>query len=109
MAQPIFSKRKTEAIANGCFLIALGVLFYTGAWWPGILLAIWVLLAVRQYFSGRKYDLFISSFILLGLFLVNYFKFDWTVLMPILFVIGGVYIIFREYFFSEDTIEDNKR
>jgi hypothetical protein len=23
--------------------------------------------------------------------------------MPILFVIGGIYIIFREYFFAQDT------
>lgn len=108
MAQPLLSKRKTEAIANGCFLIALGILFYTGAWWPGILLAIWVLLAVRQYFSGRSYDLFISSVILLGLFLVTYFKYDWSVLMPVLFVVGGIYIIFREYFFSEDSNGEDK-
>lgn len=108
MAQPILSKRKTEAFANGCFLIALGILFYTGAWWPGILLAIWVLLAVRQYFSGRSYDLFISSIILLGLFTVTYFKYDWTLLMPVLFVVGGIYIIFREYFFSENTNYEDK-
>ena len=82
MGQPILSKRKTEAIANGCFLIALGILFYTGAWWPGILLAIWLVLAVRQYFSGRTYDLFISSIILLGLFFVAYFKYDFSVLLP---------------------------
>lgn len=108
MTQPILSRRKTEAIANGCFLIALGILFYTRAWWPGILLAIWVLLAVRQYFSGRYYDLFLSTVILVGLFVASFFKYDWSMIIPILFVVGGIYIIFREYFFSEDTNGEEK-
>ncbi len=106
--QPILSKKKTEAIANGAFLICLGILFATDAWWPGILLAIWVSLAVRQYFSGRLYDLMMSSFILLGLFVISLLKLDWSILMPVLFVVGGIYIIFREYFFAEDTNGEDK-
>jgi hypothetical protein len=101
MSAPILSKRKSDAIANGAFLISLGILFYTNAWWPGILLAIWVTLALRQYFTGRMYDLAISTFILVGLFLITLLKLDWAILMPVLFVVGGIYIIFREYFFAE--------
>lgn len=105
MSAPILSKRKSDAIANGVFLISLGLLFYTNYWWPGILLAIWASLGLRQYLTGRLYDLAISSFILIGLFLITALKLDWSVLMPILFVVGGIYIIFREYFFSESTEE----
>ena len=105
MTAPILSKRKTDAIANGIFLISLGLLFYTNYWWPGILLAIWASLAARQYLSGRVYDLAISSAILLSLFIISIIKLDWAILMPILFVIGGLYIIFREYFFSEENDE----
>jgi len=108
MVQPILSKRKAEAISNGAFLIGLGILFYTNAWWPGILLVIWAALAIRQFFSGRLYDLFISSFILIGLFIISLFKFDWAILMPVLFIIGGIYIIFHEYFFAEDTNGEEK-
>jgi Na+/H+ antiporter NhaD/arsenite permease-like protein len=54
------------------------------------------------------YDFFISSFILLGLFAISFFKFDWTFLLPVLFVVGGIYIIFREYFFAEDTNGEEK-
>ena len=106
--QPILSKRKIDAISNGAFLISLGILFATDAWWPGILLAIWVSLALRQYFSGRMYDLFVTSLILLGLFIVSFLQLNWTILMPILFVVGGIYIIFREYFFAEDTNGEDK-
>lgn len=108
MSTPILPKRKIEAFSNGAFLIALGILFYTNAWWPGIVLAIWISLALRQYLSGRLYDLFISSVILLGLFFIALFKFDWAILMPVLFVVGGIYIIFREYFFAEDTNGEEK-
>lgn len=108
MAEPILSKRKSDAIANGAFLIALGVLFYLNAWWPGVLLAVWIWLGLRQYLTGRKYDFFISSFILLGLFVISWLQLDWAILMPILFIVGGIYIVFREYFFAEDTNGEDK-
>lgn len=106
--KPITSKRKADTISNGAFLIALGILFATDTWWPGILLAIWVTLALRQYLAGRIYDLCISTAILMGLFAISIFKWNWSVLMPILFVVGGIYIIFREYFFGEDTNGEDK-
>lgn len=104
MPKIIPAKKKIDAMANGCFLIALGILFFTNTWWPGILLALWVMLAIRQYLSNRIYDLVVTSFILIGLFIISTFKwFDWSIIMPVAFVVGGIYIIFREYFFTEDT------
>ena len=108
MAKPQVSKRKATGISNGVFLISIGILFYTNTWWPGILLAIWATLALRQYLSGRHYDLIITSIILLGLFIITLFQLDWTLLLPVLFVVGGIYIIFREYFFAEEAIEEDK-
>lgn len=92
------TKRKAEAISSGVFLIALGILFYFNAWWPGILLALWAFLATRQSLMGRHFDLIITTFILIGLFVVTTFNVSWSILGPVLFVLGGIYIIFREYF-----------
>jgi len=108
------SKRKANTIANGLFLICLGVLFYTDFWWPGILIAIWILPATREFLTGRLYDLFITSAIFFGLFAVYIFHIEWAVLMPVMLVTGGIYIIFREYYFSdnyeaEKNIEIEKR
>ncbi len=96
------SKRRADAFSTGAFLISLGILFFTNTWWPGILLAIWVLLGLRQFLRGRTYDLTITSIILLGLFITSFVRIDWSIFIPVLFVIGGIYIIFREYFYSED-------
>lgn len=106
MAKPILTKRKADAMANGAFLIGLGILLFTNAWWPGILLVLWVSLFLRQYLTGRYYDAFISTIILVGLFLVAFIKINWSVIIPVLFVIGGIYLIFREYFYAEETIEE---
>lgn len=104
----IYSKTRAETISNGAFLVALGVLFATEYWWPGILLAIWVALAIREYLSGRYYDLAITSIILLGLFAFTFFQWGWSIILPILFIIGGIYIIFREYFYGEDSNGEDK-
>ena len=111
MNMPNLSKKKADAISNGVFLIALAVLFYTQAWWPGILAAIWITLATRQFLNGRVYDLFISTIILIGLFLFYYLNIDWSILIPVLFVIGGIYIISKEYYYAErddSEIEKNE-
>jgi hypothetical protein len=108
MSDRLLSKNKTEAISRGVLLISLGILFFTNTWWPGILLAIWATLAIKQYFSGRIYDLVISSIVLLGLYLISFFDINWSLLLPILFVVGGIYIIFREYFFPGATDEEDK-
>ncbi|KAF3362808.1 Uncharacterized protein PHSC3_000667 [Chlamydiales bacterium STE3] len=97
----ILEKRKADALANGIFLVGLGILFYTGFWWPGILLVLFANLAIRQYFTHRIFDLMVTSVILLGLFLLSFFSLSWDVLMPVLFIFGGLYIILKEYFYAE--------
>lgn len=106
MAKPFLTKRKADGISNGAFLIGLGVLLFTQAWWPGILLVLWICLFLRQYLTGRWYDAFLSTVILVGLFFVSFIKVNWSVIIPVLFVIGGIYLIFREYFYAEETIEE---
>lgn len=111
MSQLIVSKRKAEVISNGIFLASLGILFWTNAWWPGILLAIWACLGARQYLTARYWDFGITSLILIGLFIVSLFNISFAVLIPVLFVTGGIYIIFREYYIAEDIYinEDPKK
>jgi hypothetical protein len=43
----------------------------------------------------------------LGVFLFSLFNLSWAVLGPLVFVVGGAYIILREYFFAEDRKGDS--
>lgn len=113
MSQILLSKRKADGISNGVFLIGLGVLLFTNYWWPGILIALWATLATRQYFTGRIYDFIVTSMILLGLFIVTLLKLDWSIIIPVLLILGGIHIIFREYcvaegYEDEDPIIENE-
>lgn len=114
MAQVILSKRKADAVSNGVFLISLAVLIYTDFWWPGILIALWLTLIVRQYLTGRIYDLVMTSILLLGLFFITMLNINWSILVPVLLILGGIHIIFREFCVAEgiedeDPIEETER
>jgi len=111
MSQPLTTHQRANSISTGIFLISLGILFYTNYWWPGILLALAVTVGVKEYLRGRIYDLVLSVVILGGLFVFFYFSPNWSVAVPVLFTIAGIWIIFREYFVrkprsSEDIAVD---
>jgi hypothetical protein len=108
MSKKVMSKKKANAISNGVFLISLAILIVTGDWWPGIILAIWATLVTRQFLTGRYYYAVVSSVVFLGIVIVSHFQFDFDILAPVLLVIGGLFIIVREYFFTEDTNGEDK-
>lgn len=110
----LMSKKKADAISNGIFLISIGILAFSNAWWPGILLALWATLATRQYFTGRYYDLALSSIFLWGLFIITILQLNWAVIVPVLLILGGIHLIFREYCVAEgledeDVIEETEK
>lgn len=103
MFHQIVSKNKADAISNGVLLICIGILFFAKTWWPWFLLAIWLWLGLRQVLTGRKYDFIVSTIVILGLFIFSFFNVEWAIVVPVLFVIGGIALIFREYVFPKDT------
>lgn len=100
----VLEKRKGEALSNGIFLFGMGILFITERWWPGILLVLFGALALRQYFSGRIFDLITTSGILLGLFIISLFNISIQILMPLLILFSGIYLTFREYFYGHEEL-----
>ncbi len=96
MTFPIFPKRKADAISNGVFLVMLGVLFYTGQWWPGILFALGLTFAVRQYLTGRRVNFFITVMLVGVLGLMTLAGHAFSLFFPFLFIAVGVFIIAKE-------------
>lgn len=104
MALPKVSHRKANSISIGLFFIGLGVLTFTRVFWPWILLAIGVAIVVRQYLRGQRYDMFVSTIIFGGGFVIATFEVLWASLFGVLFTIGGIYLIFREYFVAKERV-----
>jgi len=96
------SPRKANILSNGFFLITLGVLLYLNAWWPGILIALWILFASRQILTGRAVDFFITTVTFICIFAIYFFNINSMTLMPTLLVMAGAYIILKEFYYNQE-------
>jgi hypothetical protein len=105
MAHPITSRKKAQALSTALFLLGLAVLTFTDDWWPGIMLAVGIPVAIRQYLLGRTYDMMVSLLVFVGTFVTVQFDISWRVFLPILFTLGAIYILFREFFDAEEVTE----
>ena len=106
MAHPITSRKRAQAYASALFLIGLAILALTEVWWPGIMLVVGLPLALRQYLLGRMYDTMISLLVFVGTFVTVEFDISWRILLPILFTLGAIYIIVREYLEARTESEE---
>jgi len=108
MHEAICSKKRARAITAALFLVALAVLAFTDNWWPGIMLGIGLPLALRQYLLGRTYDMGVSLLVFVGTFVTVQFDITWRIFLPILFTLGAIYILFREFTEASTEKESEK-
>jgi len=113
MSKPVLLRKRAKIVALIIFLLALIVMTFLGTWWPGIMLAIGIPLAILQYLQGRLYDMGITLFVFIGAFVTVQFDIQWQVFLPVLFAIGGIYIFFREWIESrsakDEELEEDKK
>lgn len=111
MKQPLVSQKKAKSISISLFLIALAIVSYTGQWWPGIMLAVGLPLAFKQYLSGKKYDVLITLIVFIGTFITVKTEYSAPVLLPVLFTLGGIYVFCRDWleasYLTEEEREDD--
>ncbi|MBU6383382.1 MAG: hypothetical protein KGQ49_01545 [Verrucomicrobia bacterium] len=105
---PITSRKKAGALSTALFLIGLASLIVTEEWWPGIMLIVGLPLALRQFLLGRTYDAMVSLLVFVGTFVTVQFDISWKIFLPILFTLGAIYIICREFMGPDETEEDEK-
>jgi hypothetical protein len=95
-------RRQASAISGGLFLISLGVLIWTGWWWPGILVAIGLSGGAEQIFRGQTArgigTLAILWGIALVVIIVQTTAVPWSIVGPLVLVGLGVIILVRVFF-----------
>lgn len=107
MTFPHYPKRKADTISNGVFLILLGFLFYTGQWWPGILFALGLTFAIRQYLTGRLLDFIITVVVVALLGAITLAGHIFSIFFPLLFIAAGVYLIAKEVLLFKKSSNDS--
>ncbi len=108
MSHPITSRKKAQALSTALFLFGLALLLLSDLWWPGIMLAVGLPLALRQYLLGRNYDMIVTLLVFVGTFVTVQFDISWRIFLPVLFTLGALYILFREFIAPEEITEEEK-
>ncbi len=102
------TKQRIVALSTVLFLIGLAIIAILDAWWPGIMLAIGLPLAFRQYLFGKTYDMGITLLVFVGTFVTVEYDISWRIFLPILFSIGAIYILIKEFIKPEKDDEEEK-
>jgi hypothetical protein len=98
-------KRVASAISGGIFLISLGVLFFTGWWWPGILIAIGLSSGAELIFRGKVLQgigtLAFFFAIPLVIWVIQATEIPWTIVIGLLLIGGGVITLVKVFFLRD--------
>ena len=97
--------RQASAISGGIFLISLGVLVFTGWWWPGIMFAIGLSGGAAAIFRGRIWAgigtmafFFAIPFVV---WIIQAAEIPWAFVGPLVLIGVGVIIIVKAFFFRK--------
>jgi hypothetical protein len=99
-------QRMASAISGGIFLISLGVLLYTGWWWPGIMFAIGLSGGVQLIFRGKIArgigTLVFFCAIPIAIWLIQETRIPWSLVGPLVLIGVGVIVLVKALFLREE-------
>ena len=100
-------KKQASGISGGILLIGLGVLLYTGWWWPGIMLVIGLSAGAEQIFRGKIASgigtiAFFSAFPIIWA-IVQATDISWAIIGPFILIAIGVIILVKAFFLKDDV------
>lgn len=72
------------------------------------MLIVGVPLGIRQFLLGRTYDAMVSLLVFVGTYVTVQFDISWKIFLPVLFTLGAIYILFREFLGPDETTEEEK-
>jgi hypothetical protein len=104
MGSRTVSKKQSEQIANGVFLIGLAILFMPNGigFWPGILFVIGASGIARSLARGRTWFYDQGALWMIGLGLMFWFGFS----VPLLLILGGLAMIVGYTYLPSNKPED---
>lgn len=89
------NRNRNSSISGGIFLIGLGILAYSGWWWPGILLVIGLASSAELILRG-KYILALLTFAFFASIpLLVAANIPWAIIGPFALIAMGVAVIVR--------------
>lgn len=98
-------RRRASSISGGIFLISLGVLLYTGWWWPGIMIAIGLSGGAELIFRGKTLrgigTLAFFCAIPLAVWIIQETEIPWSLVGPLVLIGIGVIVLVKGFYLRE--------
>ncbi len=99
-------KRRASTISGGIFLISLGVLLYTGWWWPGIMFAIGLSAGAELVFRGKTLrgigTLVLFCAIPIAIWIIQEAEIPWSLVGPLVLIGIGVIVLVKAFYLREE-------
>ena len=105
-------KRKASGISGGIFLIGLGVLLFTGWWWPGIMLVIGLSAGAELIFRGKTARgigtmIFFSAFPIIWA-IAQTTAISWAVVGPFILITLGAITLVKAFYLQDEVNEEGE-
>lgn len=98
-------RRRASSISGGIFLICLGVLLFTGWWWPGIMLAVGLSGGAELVFRGKTLQgigtLAFFCAIPLAIWIIQETEIPWSLVGPLVLIGLGVIVLVKAFYLRE--------
>ncbi len=95
-------QRVASGISGGIFLICLGILLFTGWWWPGIMFAIGLSSGAELVFRGKVMrgigTLAFFCAIPFAIWLIQAINIPWALVGPMILIGIGVIVLVKTLF-----------
>ena len=99
-------KSMGDAISGGIFLISLGVLLFTGWWWPGIMVALGLSSGAGLIFRGKIWSGILSlaffCSIPIAIWIIQETNVPWTLVGPLILIGIGVIVLVKAFVLREE-------
>ena len=99
-------KHMASAISGAIFLISLGVLMYTGWWWPGIMFAIGISACAELVFRGKTFRgigiLALYCAIPIAVWFIQGTGISWSLVSPLVLIGIGVIVVVKAFYLREE-------
>jgi len=99
-------KRRASGISGGIFLISLGILLFTGWWWPGIMFAIGLAGGAELIFRGKITrgigTLAFFCAIPITVWIIQENEIPWPVVGPMVLIGIGVIALVKSVYLRKD-------
>jgi hypothetical protein len=95
-------RRNHNPITGGLLLIGIGVLLFTGQWWPGIMVVLGIAIGAGLVFRGRYLAGVVMAAIFFAIPLLTKTDIPWNIFGPMILIGIGVVALVKAFVLREE-------